>query len=79
MLSYPEYTCSAYGPAHSINCHLCVFNTISHTAEIYDVADQVNPTPIKLPDPPPLKHNWDPFHLLNPVTFSFEPSFNAGI
>ena len=69
------YTCSAYRPAHFNNCRLCILNKKSHTAEIYEVADQGHPTPTKLPDPPPMKANWRQYGVLNSEAFSFEPSF----
>lgn len=80
LLSYPEYTCSSSSPGpEDLNPHLCVFNTISHTADVYDVAGKANPTPIKILEPPRIKHDWEPFYPLNPVAFSFEPSFCVGV
>ncbi|KAG0602500.1 hypothetical protein M758_10G018400 [Ceratodon purpureus] len=70
LQTYPEYTCVPFGDGK-----LCIFNTIAHTGIVYDVrsGDRVDSLSC-----PTCSGSGDMgFYSMNPVTFSFEPSFKG--
>lgn len=71
LLVYPEYTCVAHGDGR-----FCIFNTIEHTGVVYDTDSNTR----KLLEPsPPLIPNAERFHSLNPLSYTFQPSFTISI
>jgi hypothetical protein len=70
LQTYPEYTCVSFGEGK-----LCIFNTIVHTGVVYDV--QSGKRVGTLPAPTCGGSGDMGFYSMNPITFSFEPSFKG--
>ncbi|XP_024360551.1 uncharacterized protein [Physcomitrium patens] len=73
LLVYPEFTCV---PVQENK--LCIFNTVQRTGDVYDMSEEaVNISHYQcLPTPPPLG-NKTLLYSLNPLSYSFQPSFGA--
>ena len=71
LLLYPEFACVGFGPGK-----LCVFNTIEHTGKVYDIRNDglVEPLPSIVKS-----MEGEMFHSLNPLSFTFEPNFQATV
>ena len=69
---YPEYTCVPFGEGK-----MCIFNTIAHTGDIYDM--QTGECSGMLSAPTWNESGESNFYTCNPVTFSFEPSFKSNL
>ena len=71
LLVYPEFACVGFGVGK-----LCIFNTIDHTGNVYDIRNGGHLGP--LPSNPSHKRG-EGFHSLNPLTFTFEPNFTSRV
>ena len=71
LLVYPEFACVGFGVGK-----LCVFNTIDHTGNVYDISNGGHMG--SLPSNPSHKGS-EGFHSLNPLTFTFEPNFASRV
>jgi F-box interacting protein len=69
---YPEYTCVPFGEGK-----LCIFNTIVHTGVVYDKLSGGHTGPTTLPAPTWRGSGEMGFYCMNPLTFTFEPSFKG--
>jgi F-box interacting protein len=69
---YPEYTCVPFGEGK-----LCIFNTIVHTGVVYDKLSEEHFGFTTLPAPTWRGSGEMGFYCMNPLTFTFEPSFKG--
>jgi hypothetical protein len=72
--------CSPYKGQEPHSRQAVVLNTVQFTAEKYELetSDEEQST-VPLPGPPALKENEEAMYTLNPLTFSFEPSYDMKV
>lgn len=73
LLVYPEYCCVPQGIGR-----LCIFNTIERTGDVYEIQENVVVKKESLPQPPSSQIGVM-FHSLNPIGYTFEPSFGVSV
>jgi F-box interacting protein len=69
---YPEFACVPFGEGK-----LCIFNTIVHTGVVYDIQSGNCVETLSSPDWSVEMPRLHGFHSMNPLTFTFEPSFKG--
>lgn len=72
LLVYPEYCCVPQGEGR-----LCIFNTIDRTGDVYELQENIV-VKKELPQPPSSQIGVI-FHSLNPIGYTFEPSFGVSV
>ena len=73
LLVYPEYCCVPQGKGR-----LCIFNTIERTGDVYELQENIVIKKESLPQPPSSQIGVM-FHSLNPIGYTFEPSFGVSV
>ena len=69
LLVYPKFTCVPVSEHE-----LCIFNTVDHTMEMFDLNDST----VSIPVAGPISKG-NRFHILNPIGFVFKPSFRSDV